>query len=349
MIIPIDITSSIEATTIKVLVKKTNYAEAGSIKSKVLLKVYTDSYFLLNSLFKYFNHRNINLHMKIAILLRGHAYLKNDRFGYPMDARTNYKNINENLIQPIKELHPNTQVFFSTYHSPAIEEISEKLQPSKIIFQELSYSSQISTYKSGIDYLLNNEDFDAIVATRFDLNFLKNFKQWNIEITKDNIYFPWKEYYSCWKNHRRVGDAIHIIGRNACTAFNDALTICQLSKQDMHLLYYYLRLMHPSLHFIEKGYWDSNTLWGNRQAANPLYKIISRPKLKTKSNAWFLGVNVFKVDQKPSSNHINYVTKITFRLKKIVGKNIYESLRNLYQYSHLIKYIYRRVMKNFSD
>jgi hypothetical protein len=266
-----------------------------------------------------------------------------------MDARTNYQIINDNLIQPIKEQYPSTKVFFSTYSSPAIEEISEKLQPSKIILQELTNSSQISTYKSGIDYLLNNEDFDAIVATRFDLNFLKNFRQWDIEITKDRIYFPWKEYYSCWKNHKRVGDAIHIIGKNACTTFNDALTICQLSKQDMHLLYYYLRLMHPSLHFIEQGYWDSNTLWGNRQASNPLYKIISRPKLKTKSNAWFLGVNVFKVIQKPKSHHKNYMTNAKFRFKKIVGEKIYESLRQLYQYSHLIKYTYRRITKNFSD
>ena len=75
--------------------------------------------------------------MKIAILLRGHTYLKRDRFGYPMDARTNYQIINDNLIQPIKELYPNTQVFFRPIIVQLLKNCLKNYSPVKSSFKNL--------------------------------------------------------------------------------------------------------------------------------------------------------------------------------------------------------------------
>jgi hypothetical protein len=226
---------------------------------------------------------------KLAILLRGHNFLEKDRFGYPMDSRKNMASLNTNLIKPILDLHPGSKIFFCTYDSLAVKELTEYFGPSKVILMDKNNDNQISTYKSAIKYLFNNEEFDAILATRFDLNFLKLFDTWEIEISRDTIYFPWREYSYNWNNHRRVGDSVHIIGINACHDFYNALTMCQLAKRDnLHLLFYFLRLSYPSLHFIEEGYWDSNTLFANKECSNPLYTIFNRPKLKNLANYYLM-------------------------------------------------------------
>lgn len=213
-------------------------------------------------------------------MIRGHNFLEKDRFGFPMDARANVKSLIENLIEPVRAVSPGAKLYLVTYDSPALAEIREALAPEDCIVLDANGSSQCETYKEGLKHVFAQPDYDALVVARFDLDFRKKFDAWNLNVTENSILFPFKEFKFHWRDHRRVGDAVHVIGRNAISAFHSAIIMNQLTgRNHLHMMYYYLRTMHGELGFIEDGYWDSNTLFSNPECDNPLYKIFNRPRL----------------------------------------------------------------------
>jgi hypothetical protein len=215
--------------------------------------------------------------MKLSILLRGNTFIAKDRFGFSMDARHNAVSLKEQLINPIREIYPGAKLYLVTYDSPVLAEVSELLQPCELILLDAAGSSQLDSFKRGLTHVFDHDDFDALVATRFDVEFLKPFNQWGIDINQSTIYFPFKETSAGWRNSRTVGDTVHVIGRKSFTAFHRALLMAELARRkDMHLLYYFLRTMTAELGFIQDGYWDSNTMWADPECDNPLYKIFYR-------------------------------------------------------------------------
>ncbi|MBB6507374.1 hypothetical protein F4695_000693 [Rhizobium soli] len=222
--------------------------------------------------------------MRLSVLIRGNNYIEKDRFGLPMDARNNIDSIVENIVAPVREKNPDAKIYLATYASPALAELQEKLSPCELIKLDARGSSQIETYKEGLKHVFGNDEYDALVVTRFDLQFKKTISDWNLDIARDSIYFPFKEYKSYWRDHWRVGDAVHVIGKGAMAHFYNAMIINQLSgRAHLHLMYYFLRTMHAHLRFIEDGYFDSNTLFANPECDNPLYKIFNRQRLTTPS------------------------------------------------------------------
>jgi hypothetical protein len=220
------------------------------------------------------------MQMRLAVLIRGHNFLEEDRFKYPMDARNNVRSLMDKLIGPIRAANPDAKIYLATYESPALAELKNSFDPCELILFPKDGSSQLDTYKESLKQIFLKDDYDALVVARFDLEFKKGFDTWNLDIQRDSIYFPWKEYQSYWRDHRRVGDAVHIIGKSAIPAFHSAIIMCQLAgRTHLHLLYYFLRTMHSNLRFIEEGYWDSNTFFANPECANPLYKIFNRPRI----------------------------------------------------------------------
>lgn len=218
--------------------------------------------------------------MKVAILLRGNTFVEKDRYGFPMDARDNVASLLENFILPIRALYPEAKLYLATYDSPILADLTTQFEPCEPIILEAEDSSQIETFKVALKHIFETNDFDALIATRFDLAFRKSFSDWNLDIDDSTIYFPWKESLIGWRDHQRVGDAVHVIGRRVTNDFYSALIMNQLARRrDIHLLYYFLRLMTGNIRFIEPGYWDSNTLFANPECDNPLYRIFHRPKL----------------------------------------------------------------------
>jgi len=62
--------------------------------------------------------------------------------------------------------------------------------------------------------------------------------------------------------------------------FYNALIMVQVAgRKDLHLLYYFLRVLTANVRFIEAGHWASNSLFANPESDNPLYKIFNRPRL----------------------------------------------------------------------
>jgi hypothetical protein len=219
--------------------------------------------------------------MRLSVLLRGSHFLEADRFGMAMDGRNNVKSLVEKLINPIREMSPEAKIYLATYDSPALEEIQAQLGPCETILLKAEGSSQAETYKEGIKHVFGKDDFDALVVSRFDLQFRKSFDTWSVKPDDKTIFFPWREFRDYWRDHRRVGDAVHIIGRHALASFHDALIMNQLARRThLHMMYYYLRTMRSELKFIEDGYWCSNTLFANPECDNPLYRIFNRPRLE---------------------------------------------------------------------
>ncbi|MCL6707216.1 hypothetical protein M8R20_09420 [Pseudomonas sp. R2.Fl] len=197
-----------------------------------------------------------------------------------MDARNNVKSLIENLIEPVRAANAEAKLYLVTYESPALAELRDALAPNECILLDPGGSSQCETYKEGLRHVIQQSEYDALVVARFDLDFKKKFDAWNVNVTNNSILFPWKEFRFHWRDHRRVGDAVHILGRNAIPAFHNAIIMNQLTgRTHLHMMYYYLRTMHEELGFIEDGYWDSNTLFSDPEGDNPLYKIFNRPKL----------------------------------------------------------------------
>jgi hypothetical protein len=222
--------------------------------------------------------------LRLSVLIRGNNYIEKDRFGLPMDARKNIDSIIENIVAPVRESNPDAKIYLATYDSPALAELQDKLGPCELIKLDAQGSSQIETYKEGLKHVFAQDEYDALAVIRFDLQFRKKITDWNVDISRDSIYFPVKEYKSYWRDHWRVGDAVHVIGKSAISHFYNAMIMNQLSgRAHLHLMYYFLRTMHANLRFIEDGYFDSNTLFANPECDNPLYKIFNRPRLTTPS------------------------------------------------------------------
>jgi len=217
--------------------------------------------------------------MKTALLLRGHNMLEKDRFGFPMDSRVCIDAFLKQILLPLQAQHE-VKLYFVTYDSPALTAWIDATAPERVMLLDVNKSSQISTYSHGLKEIHDAKSgFDCIIALRFDLLYLKNFDDWNVKLDDSTLFFCWREYLAYWRDHRRVGDTIHIIGRKALPAFFNALQCVGILRPNMHLMYYIVSTLYGKIAFIEDGYWDSNTLYNIPEAFNPIYQICNRPRL----------------------------------------------------------------------
>lgn len=130
--------------------------------------------------------------MKLGVLLRGHHFLEKDRCGYELDATSNIESLTENIFRPIKEMYPESKFGMVTYDSPILNSIKEKLDYFEVMQINKEGSSQLETYKQGIQFMKDNFEFDALVSIRFDLKFKKNLRIGMLRLTQ-------KRYFSLGK------------------------------------------------------------------------------------------------------------------------------------------------------
>lgn len=228
--------------------------------------------------------------MKIAVLIRGFHWLEKDRYGFALDASRHLPSLVEKVLRPLREQH-SVEVFAVTYPSPIQDEVVSLLAPEHLILLDPKSSTQIKTYLRGLDEIQAavTGPFDRLLITRFDLVFLKSVLDWNVW-DRTGIFFPWREYKALWNEHHRVGDAIHLVDWPSLPIFREAMERLE-SRPDLHLFYQELEPCGQPLHFIEEGFYDSNTLFANRECANPLYRIGNRPRLHVASPSSFTWAN----------------------------------------------------------
>ena len=157
--------------------------------------------------------------MRLSILIRGHNFLEKDRFGLPMDGRDNAASLLENVIAPIRAKNPDATVYLATYESPALAELQEKFAPCELILLDPKGSSQAETYKEALKHIFEKTDYDALVVARVDMacKTPSDARDRKIEINSINI--TWTEYRDYWRDQRRVGDVIHVMGKAAMRDF----------------------------------------------------------------------------------------------------------------------------------
>jgi hypothetical protein len=213
--------------------------------------------------------------MKIALLVRGFHFLRKDRFGFPLDGRRSIGSLQHRVITPLRR-DGEVDLFLATYDSPIFGEIQRSLAPRAVVLPPVKSSTQVSTYLEGLNLIQAQQaDYDRIMVTRFDLQYLKPVKEWNLWGVK-GIFIPWREYEDAWRATHKVGDAIHAIDAPYVEAFKKGLGLLP-RKNELHQLYDALAPLTPDVHFLEPGYYDSNTLYWNKECRNPLYRIANRP------------------------------------------------------------------------
>ena len=215
--------------------------------------------------------------MKIALLLRGFHYLPKDRFGFPMDGCRHLESLQANIIEPLRARH-SLDLFLVTYPSPFLDDIIGSLKPRAVALADPKKSFQVTTYLEGVELIEKQEEnYARIVCTRFDLRYLKSIDQWNIW-NSEGIFFPWREYEAAWEQEHFTGDAIHVVDGPYLARFKTGLAT-QPSKSDLHHLYDALAPLTSNLFFIESGFYDSNTMYWNKECWNPLYRIANRVRI----------------------------------------------------------------------
>jgi len=214
-----------------------------------------------------------------ALLLRGFHFLEKDRMGFPTDFRMTLPSLLEKMVRPLQALGE-TDIYLSTYPSPLLDELVAALKPAALILNDIATSNQIATYTAGVEAVQKSgRNYGKVICTRPDLHFLKSVDAWDIWDASGSFYFPWREYRHLWEDHHRVGDCIHVLDGAGLPAFRRALASHGGERKDMHLLYDHVAKELPSVRFIEQGFYDSNTMYANKEATNPLYRIASRPQL----------------------------------------------------------------------
>jgi len=193
-----------------------------------------------------------------------------------MDGRELLPNLQARIIRPLRRNHE-VDLFAVTYPSPVAEAMFADLAPKSALLLDSRESSQIETFGRALDLIRETGPYDRIVATRFDLLYLKSIEAWPIWEAR-GVYFIWREYEEYWRDHGRVGDAIHVVDWSALDAFQSGLAALR-GQGDMHLLYRAVEPAGVPIHFIEDGFFDSNTLYSNPECANPLYRVGNRPRL----------------------------------------------------------------------
>lgn len=226
--------------------------------------------------------------MNVAVLLRGFHYSARDRFGFPMDGRQYVESLHRYILDPLRHEH-NVKVFVATYPSHICDEMMDALHPDGTLILDSKTSKQVATFGSGITLVTTQfPEFDKLICTRFDLSYLKSIVDWRVWREEKGIYMPWREYESLWKKSHRVGDAIHVIDKGFDDTFMSAIH-ANRDESHLHGIFDDLSKKTDKLFFIEEGYFDSNTLYGNAECHNPLYRIGNRPRLPVREPGLELG------------------------------------------------------------
>jgi hypothetical protein len=136
--------------------------------------------------------------MKIGICLSGISY------GYKDDRNFDhcYPSFNEKILKPLKHKHE-VEVYYTTYDFINSEEkLSNLINAKRKLIIPYDGSNQNNTRVKCLN--LVSEDLDFCILTRFDLHYLNDFDNFNLDFEKINITS--KEGNGYWAHHNYVGD-----------------------------------------------------------------------------------------------------------------------------------------------
>ena len=139
--------------------------------------------------------------MNIALIFAGIS------FGHKSDRDFNhcFPNIDRNLIQPLREEH-SVYNYVVTYDNDRMDEVTKLLNPKRLTSIPFEGGAQNTTRKLAVD-MLDGEDLDFYIMSRFDVHFTKHLKDFNIDYNKFNFTSPEGDGY--WDREKWVGDTFY--------------------------------------------------------------------------------------------------------------------------------------------
>ena len=202
----------------------------------------------------------INNEEKVALVYRGH-YKRNSSTwsekgnGYDID-------ILQNHLDSIRSLGiKHIDIYFHSYSVNEEEDykLLKLLSDYNLVDFLLTRGEKFERAFSVINSLKIVEDkYKFVINTRFDLCFMKQLKNFNIENEKFNICF--KDHEEYWISEKKASDLLWIIPykyiRNLIHAAKET---SKYDPMSLHLIVNHLNLDDSELNFMIDGYFTSNT------------------------------------------------------------------------------------------
>ena len=149
--------------------------------------------------------------MKIGIILRGISYGLGP-YGSGKDFRTCIENFKKNVYEPLSENNEVT-VYICTYTHPYIEELKEAYNPKKLELIDFAGSDQCTTFLKSLK-MIEGEDLDFIISTRFDLHFNDKITEIDIDYNKSNFTFKLDPSDAKWSDYEFISDLAFYFNAN---------------------------------------------------------------------------------------------------------------------------------------
>lgn len=120
-----------------------------------------------------------------------------------LDCKDNFTN---QILEPLSKRF-DCKTYVTTYNSNESNNIIDFYKPSKHQFLKLEYSHQIVTFLLNL-HMLEHEDLDYLLITRFDIHFNDSLKNLNFDLNKFNFLCKEKDH---WDSNRFVNDCVYFL------------------------------------------------------------------------------------------------------------------------------------------
>jgi hypothetical protein len=189
--------------------------------------------------------------MRIGISLTGVSYMTS---GKKRDFRKTYENFFKTTCNPLS-----ASVYTTTYPHELQDEFLAAYKPKKHQFIPFEGSHPRSTFVYGL-CLVEEEELDFIICTRFDIKFNQKITDMNVDFDKFNFIF--KEG-TMWDSHKFVSDTFFAFPRKYLYDLADSVQeLCHEDKYPGHTF------MHHIYEYVIKRIGENNVnfLCGDEQA-----------------------------------------------------------------------------------
>lgn len=200
--------------------------------------------------------------MKIAVCYRGHfrrTYVAEENIRYNVEFFKNLNNHKEKLLNNLDDV----DIFFHTYESDKKEEnkkLLDVLNPTNHVIEKIQ-GKKISDSIFAVNKLVDPTKYDFVFNIRFDLIFLKDFKDWNIKFSKFNFLF--KDHPRPWERDKKTSDLMFAFDSKFHKSFQKSISSKEIRKDKMgsaHFIYNGLLendMTDDDMHFLVDGHHTS--------------------------------------------------------------------------------------------
>lgn len=207
--------------------------------------------------------------MRIALCFRGIHFCPKF-YNKHVDYRKCFQNNLENLINPLKEKH-SVDIYLFTYNSILRSELINDYKPKEAVFLDENemllggtFHRQLFFHKILIEKIKeseikNNFKYDSIFIMRFDIYYMKNINEWNVDYNKVNAVF--EHVHNC-DNYRHTDDNLFIISREHLDEFYNGVMTTYNNNDTTHRICVYINseYMHY-IYTITQEDLDNNTVY----------------------------------------------------------------------------------------